>query len=102
MRWGTGADKSAVGAINDSVGKVGKDVRTSNDLLDLQASERRFWAHRTGRFPEGLRMQMNHNPLQIEASGNGHMMQMRFAQPIVGRAAQTRGAHGLRDRPFDA
>jgi hypothetical protein len=33
------ADKSAVGAINDSVGKLGKDVRTSNHLLDLQASE---------------------------------------------------------------
>ncbi len=47
-------------------------------------------------------MQMHADALQIEASGNGHMMQMRFGQPPVGGAPQARGAHGLRERAFDA
>ena len=47
-------------------------------------------------------MQMSGNALQIEASGNRHMMQMRFGQPSVGCAPQARRAHGLRDGPFDA
>src|SRR5437660_9358762 len=47
-------------------------------------------------------MQMSSDALQIEASGNRHMMQMRFGKPRVGCAPQARGAHGLRDGPFDA
>src|SRR5712691_11323042 len=47
-------------------------------------------------------MQMSGNTLQIEASGNRHMMQMRFGQPRVGCAPQARGAYRLRDGPFDA
>src|SRR5260370_24258204 len=45
---------------------------------------------------------MNDYPLQIEASGNSYMMQMRFVQPIVGRAPQSRRAHRLRERAFYA
>src|SRR5215472_8076709 len=45
---------------------------------------------------------MNDDALEIEASSNGHMMQMRFGQPRVGRAPQARGARCLRDRAFDA
>src|SRR2546422_10862150 len=47
-------------------------------------------------------MQMTRNSLQIEASSNRHMMQMRFGQPAVGRAPQARGAYRLRDGPFNA
>src|SRR5260370_17142109 len=47
-------------------------------------------------------MQMSYNTSQIEPRRNGEVMQMRFAQPRIGGAAQARGAHGLRDRPFDA
>lgn len=47
-------------------------------------------------------MQMTHDALQIEASGNGHMMQMRLGQPPIGGAPQARGAHCLRDGPFNA
>src|SRR5216684_1686644 len=47
-------------------------------------------------------MQMSHNTSQIEPRRNGEVMQMRFAQPRIGGAAQARGAYGLRDRPFDA
>src|SRR5450759_1454372 len=44
---------------------------------------------------------MSNNALEIEAGGNGHMMQMRFGQPTIGGAPQARRAHSLRDRAFD-
>src|SRR5947209_13495218 len=47
-------------------------------------------------------MQMNDDPLEIEAGGNGYMMQVRFGQPIVRRAPQPRRAQRLRERAFDA
>ena len=42
-------------------------------------------------------MQMNDNPPQIEARSHGHMMQVRFGQPLVGRVPQH-----LRERTLDA
>src|SRR5947209_6523491 len=47
-------------------------------------------------------MQMSPNALEIEAGGNGHMMQMRFRQPLIRTAPQSRGTHRLRDRPFNS
>src|SRR5258706_16271581 len=44
---------------------------------------------------------MSRHPLQIESSGNSQVLQMRFAQPRIGTAPQSCGAHPLRDGPFD-
>src|SRR5437667_5283535 len=44
---------------------------------------------------------MNPDALEIEAGGNGHMMQMRFGQPLVRTTSQSRRAYRLRDRPFN-
>src|SRR5258708_13132503 len=81
------ADKSAVCAINDSVGKLCRAVWTSNHLLVLQASEWGFRAHRTGGFAKGLRMQMSYNTSQIEPRPNCRELQMRFSPPPIARAA---------------
>ncbi len=68
----------------------------------MQARERRFRAHRTGRLPQGVCTQMTSDTFEIEASGNGQVMQMRFGQPLIGRTAPARGAQRLRERAFDA
>ena len=44
----------------------------------------------------------SYDPIDIHGGGGGHVLYVRLWQPPIPRAPQPKGAHALREGPFDA